>query len=54
MIVVLSLMAGRLIVEPDVKGRLTLRQLLRKVSKHNLHDEVDFGSAPEREARRDP
>ena len=54
MIVVLSLTAGRLIVEPDVKGRLTLRQLLRKVSKHNLHDEVDFGSAPEREARRDP
>ena len=54
MVVVLSLTAGKLIVEPDVKNRLTLRRLLRKVSKHNLHGEVDFGSAPEREARRDP
>ena len=54
MVVVLSLTEGRLIVEPDVKGRVTLRRLLRKVSKHNLHDEVDFGRAPEREARRDP
>jgi antitoxin MazE len=54
MVVVVSLAEGRLIVEPDVKGRVTLRRLLRKVSKHNLHDEVDFGSTAEREARRDP
>jgi len=54
MVVVLSLAEGRLIVEPDVKGRMTLRRLLRKVSKHNLHDEVDFGSTAEPEARRDP
>jgi antitoxin MazE len=54
MVVVLSLTGGRLIVEPDVKGRITLRRLLRKVTGHNLHGEVDFGSATEREARRDP
>jgi antitoxin component of MazEF toxin-antitoxin module len=54
MVVDLSLNEGRLIVEPDVKGRVTRRQLLREVSKHNRHDEVDFGSAPERETRRDP
>jgi antitoxin MazE len=54
MVVVVSPTEGRLIVEPDVKGRMTLRRLLRKVTEHNLHDEVDFGSAAEREVRRDP
>ena len=54
MSVVLSLAEGRLIIEADVKGRMTLKRLLRKVTEHNLHNEVDFGSAVERQVRRDP
>ena len=53
-VVNLSLAEGKLVAVPDVKGRYTLKQLLSKVTKDNLHEEVSFGSAPEREPRRDP
>jgi antitoxin MazE len=45
----LSLVEGKLVAVPDVKGRYTLKQLLSKVTKDNLHTEVTFGSAVGRE-----
>ena len=45
----LSLVEGKLVAVPDVKGRYTLKQLLSKVTKDNLHTEVPFGSAVGRE-----
>ena len=38
-----SLADGKLIVTPVVKRELTLKQLLAKVTKENLHHEVDTG-----------
>jgi antitoxin MazE len=49
-VVDLSLTEGKLIAVPAAKGRVTLRRLLSKVTKDNLHKEVDFGSAAGREA----
>ena len=46
----LSLVEGRLIAVPDVKGRYTLKELLSKVTKDNLHKEVSFGRSVGREA----
>jgi antitoxin MazE len=40
-----SLVKGKLIVEPAAEPPLTLKQLLSKVNKRNLHREVDFGPA---------
>ena len=40
-----SLADGKLIITPVTKPKLTLRQLLAKVTKENLHHEVDTGSA---------
>lgn len=45
----LSLVEGKLVAVPDVKTRYTLKQLLSKVTKSNLHKEVSFGSAVGRE-----
>ncbi len=39
-----SLADGKLIITPVTKPKLTLRQLLAKVTKENLHHEVDTGS----------
>ena len=49
-VVDLSLTEGKLIAVPATKSRITLRRLLRQVTKDNLHKEVDFGSAAGREA----
>lgn len=49
-VVDLSLAEGKLVAVPDVKNRYTLKQLLSKVTKDNLHKEVSFGSAVGREA----
>ncbi len=46
----LSLVEGKLVAVPDVKGRYTLKELLSKVTKDNLHKEVSFGRAVGREA----
>jgi len=46
----LSLVEGKLIAVPDVKGRYTLKELLSKVTKDNLHKEVSFGRSVGREA----
>lgn len=48
-VVDLSLSEGKLVAVPDLKGRYTLKQLLSKVTKDNLHKEVSFGSAVGRE-----
>jgi antitoxin MazE len=41
----LSLAEGKIVVTPVTKPVLTLEQLLSKVTKDNLHREVDTGSA---------
>ncbi len=40
-----SLADGKLIITPVTQPKLTLKQLLAKVTKENLHHEVDTGSA---------
>ena len=40
-----SLADGKIIVTPVTESKLTLEQLLSKVTKENLHHEVDTGSA---------
>lgn len=49
-VVDLSLAGGKLVAAPVVKGKFTLKQLMRKVSKDNLHGEIDFGGAAGRES----
>jgi antitoxin MazE len=41
----LSLARGKLVVVPVVKPKLTLKQLLAKVTEDNLHHEIDTGPA---------
>ena len=40
-----SLVDGKLVITPVAKPKLTLKQLLAKVTKENLHPEVDSGPA---------
>jgi antitoxin MazE len=40
-----SVAEGKLVVEPAAEPPLTLKQLLSKVNKRNLHREVDAGPA---------
>lgn len=42
-VVDLSLDNGRMIVEPAVEQEYSLEELLAKVTKHNLHSELDCG-----------
>lgn len=49
-IVDLSLSKGKLVAAPVRKKKATLRQLLARVNKHNLHREVDFGPSVGRES----
>jgi antitoxin MazE len=46
----LSLARGRLVAVPVAKRKPTLGQLLRKVTKRNVHAEIDSGVAVGREA----
>jgi antitoxin MazE len=46
----ISLADGGLVIRPVAGPRLTLRQLLAKVTKDNLHHEVDTGPAVGKEA----
>jgi len=41
----ISLANGKLVIAPVAKPKLTLKQLLAKVTKENLHREVDTGTA---------
>ena len=41
----LSLANGKLVITPIVKPEPSLKQLLAKVTKENLHHEVETGSA---------
>jgi antitoxin MazE len=40
-----SLADGELVIRPLTEPKLTLKQLLAKVTKDNLHHEVDTGAA---------
>jgi len=40
-----SLADGKLVITPVAKPSLTLKQLLAKVTKDNLHHEIDAGPA---------
>ncbi len=40
-----SLVNGKLVITPVAKPKLTLKQLLAKVTKENLHHEADIGPA---------
>jgi len=40
-----SLADGKLVITPVAKPNLTLKQLLAKVTKENLHHEIDTGPA---------
>ncbi len=41
----ISLADGELVIRPLAEPKLTLRQLLARVTKENLHHEVDTGHA---------
>ena len=41
----ISLADGKLVITPVAKSKLTLKQLLAKVTKENLHHEVNTGHA---------
>ena len=41
----ISLVDGKLVITPVAKPKLTLKQLLARVTKENLHHEVDSGPA---------
>ena len=41
----ISLTDGKLVITPVTKQKPTLKQLLAKVTKENLHHEVDTGAA---------
>ena len=41
----ISLADGKLVITPVAKPKPTLKQLLAKVTRENLHREVDTGSA---------
>ena len=45
----LSLADGKLVITPVAKPKLTLKQLLAKVTEENLHHEVDTGPAAGKE-----
>jgi len=49
-VVDLSLARGKLVAAPIATSKLTLGQLLRKVTKNNLHTEMNAGVAVGREA----
>ncbi len=40
----ISLSEGKLVITPEAKPKPTLKQLLAKVTKDNLHHEVDTGT----------
>ena len=44
-VVEVSLAQGKLVIAPVIKPRYTLKQLLKRVNKRNLHREVDSGPA---------
>ncbi len=48
-VVDLSLDNGRLIVEPTKEPEYSLKDLLARVTRKNLHSEVDFGAPVGRE-----
>lgn len=46
----LSVQEGKFVAKPMVQRKYTLRQLLRGVTKDNIHEEMDWGHPVGREA----
>lgn len=46
----LAVKQGKLVAAPVGLGNYKLKQLLRKVTKENIHEELDWGGAAGREA----
>ena len=46
----ISLADGKLVIRPVIEPKLTLKQLLARVTKENLYHEVDTGPAVGKEA----
>jgi len=46
----ISLEDGKLVIKPVAEPKLTLKQLLARVTKENLHHEVDTGPVVGKEA----
>ncbi len=49
-VVEVSVARGKVVVTPVAEGSMSLRDLLRRVTKDNLHGEVDTGPSAGREA----
>lgn len=49
-VVDIALIAGKIVVKPTRRQQYTLAQLLRRVTKHNRHAELDFGGRVGQEA----
>jgi antitoxin component of MazEF toxin-antitoxin module len=45
----LAVSEGKVVATPVQKSKLSLKQLLAKVNKKNLHAEIDFGPSMGRE-----
>ena len=45
----ISLQKGKIVLAPVLKNPFTLKKLLAKVTRKNLHGEVDFGPAAGKE-----
>jgi len=46
----ISLADGKLVIKPVAEQKLTLKQLLARVTGENLHHEIDTGAAAGKEA----
>jgi antitoxin MazE len=49
-VVDLAVVKGKLVAAPVTEKKVTLRRLLSKVTKDNLHGEIDFGGPVGRES----
>lgn len=49
-VVNLSITRGRLVIEPSAPPKYVLSELLKNISKNNLHPEISIGKAMGREA----
>jgi antitoxin MazE len=46
----ISMLKGKIVVEPVIETELTLEQLVANITEHNLHGEIDTGASKGNEA----
>lgn len=46
----ISMLEGKIVVEPVIKSELTLEKLVADITEHNLHGEIDTGAGQGNEA----